>query len=317
MITKEQGLSNVHGNNVLIIEDSLATIILVKEFLKKLGYENVHYSQNGNEGIVLFKKLVKEGKNPLVFLDYELGDTDGLTIIKQLLEIEPSTKVIIETASERTEEPVKKLLSCGAYDYLVKPIRFKQLEEILQTLNDESCFTSQDEKVYDIIQYMIKSSTQLSFAKVVETTHLKPEIISDYLNKLVSENLLRSIGTVKEVSCSCCESVNTGQIFYCPSCNSTNFKQGRLMEHYDCGYVALSDEFKNNVCPQCSKSLKARGVDHKCIENYHICQECGNKFPEPYSKFVCNQCNKRFSIEEVKWVSSPGFEVIKPKTDCK
>ena len=125
---------------VLIIEDSLATILLVKDFLKQLGYMKVHHSLKGADGIILFGELVKAGKDPIVFLDYELGDTDGLAIITQILQLKPDTKVIIETASERNDHSVKKLLSFGAYDYLEKPIHFERLKEILAVLDTESSY---------------------------------------------------------------------------------------------------------------------------------------------------------------------------------
>jgi len=63
---------------MLIIDDSLAIVLLVKEFLKKLGYENVQHSLKGSEGVELFREMVKSGKEPVVLLDLALGDTNGL-----------------------------------------------------------------------------------------------------------------------------------------------------------------------------------------------------------------------------------------------
>ena len=38
-------------NDVLIIEDSMAITLLLRDFLKKLGYENVKTCDNGKAGI--------------------------------------------------------------------------------------------------------------------------------------------------------------------------------------------------------------------------------------------------------------------------
>ncbi len=304
--------------DVLIIEDSLAIIILFKNFLKKLGINHVYYTQKGLDGIVLFRKLVRAGKNPLVFLDYELGDTDGLVIISQILQIKPDTKVIIETARERSDETVKKLLSSGAYDYLEKPVHFENIKKLLNVLNIENNLNNPESSSgTEIIDYIIQSSNLLSLTKLIETTHLKPQIILEHLAKLESDNVVKNIGTIREICCNSCDSVNLNQLFYCPNCKGSNFKQGRLIEHYDCGYVALSDEFENNTCPQCNKQLKARGVDHKRAENYYNCLDCDNNFAEPYSKYLCQKCNKRFTIDDTKWVTSPYYEVLQNSSELK
>ena len=296
---------------MLIIDDSLAIILLLKKFLKKIGYENVQYTLKGSEGVELFREMVKSGKEPVVFLDFDLGDTNGLDIIIQLLAIKPSTKVIIETAISRGEDVIRKCISNGAYNYLEKPIRLENLKQVLQVLNAESDTVTEDKKVTDTIDCLIKSSTQLVLTKIVETTHFKPEVIARYLKKLESENIIKSIGDIKQVSCNGCESVNVSQTFYCPNCHNSNFNQGRLIEHYECGYVALAEEFEDYVCPQCQKRLKARGVDHKATENYYVCQECGDKFPEPYFNYVCQKCDNKFPIEDAKWISSPGYHILK------
>lgn len=296
---------------ILIIDDSLAIILLLEEFLKKLGYENVRYSQKGSEGIEIFREMVRSGKEPVVFLDYGLEDCTGFEVIAQLLEIKPNAKVIIETANAKSDDTIRKCFSIGACDYLEKPIKFEDIKEILQVLNPKSGAVTVAPKVADTIDYLIKSSTQLSFNKIVETTHFKPEIIASYLKKLEAENIIKSIGDIKQVSCNRCESVNVSQTFFCPNCHNSDFKQGRLIEHYECGYVALADEFEDYECPQCQKHLKARGVDHKVTENYYDCQECGNKFSEPRSNYVCQKCDNKFPIEDAKWITSPSYQVIK------
>jgi len=301
----------LQSTEILIIDDSLPIVLLVKEFLKKLGYENVQHSLKGSEGVELFREMVQSGKEPVVLLDFDLGNITGLEVMTQLLEIKPTAKVIMQTAYEKQEDSVQKCISDGAYGYLQKPIRFENLKEMLQVINSESDIVNEDPKVAETIDYLIKSSIQLSFTKIVETTHFKPEVIASYLKKLEAENIIKSIGDIKQVSCNGCESVNVSQTFFCPNCHNSDFKQGRLIEHYECGYVALADEFEDYECPQCQKSLKARGVDHKVTENYQVCQESDDKFQEPRSNYVCQKCNNKFPIEDAKWITSLGYQVIK------
>ena len=53
---------------VLIIEDSLAVGMLLSEFLKKLGYVDIHSATTGQEGVSLFKKINGLDPASIVFL---------------------------------------------------------------------------------------------------------------------------------------------------------------------------------------------------------------------------------------------------------
>jgi len=56
--------------DILIIDDNLTIVLLVKEFLQKLGYENVQHSLKGSEGVELFREIVQSGKEPVVFFRF-------------------------------------------------------------------------------------------------------------------------------------------------------------------------------------------------------------------------------------------------------
>ena len=100
-------LSAIEDKEVLIIEDSPAVGIILKEFLGKLGLKKIHHCQNGKTGIESFKNIIDCGVVPLVFLDYNLPDMTALSIMTQMLNLRPDVKVIIETAREKSEEQIK------------------------------------------------------------------------------------------------------------------------------------------------------------------------------------------------------------------
>jgi CheY-like chemotaxis protein len=54
---------------ILIIEDSQATIILITEFLKKLGYDFIYSAKTGKDGIEMFENLLNDGIVPVILLD--------------------------------------------------------------------------------------------------------------------------------------------------------------------------------------------------------------------------------------------------------
>lgn len=104
------------NKNILIIEDDLILLNLLKQKLKIAGY-NVFEERNGLSGIYAVEKL-----NPdLVLLDLILPEADGITVLKNIREnpaIKDTPVIIISNSGQPVEiEEVKKL---GISDYLIK-----------------------------------------------------------------------------------------------------------------------------------------------------------------------------------------------------
>jgi response regulator of citrate/malate metabolism len=298
-------------NSILVIEDSLATSMLLHEFLKKLGYNDVHTCNTGKAGIHSFSEMANKGDAPIVFLDYHLPDMTAGEIMSNILSIKPDARVIIETADAKNEEQIKEALRNGAYQYLEKPIRYENLKNVIKTLEDEG--QTLEEHTYDHaqkIESLLKFSTRISAARLAEYSNTKIETVKEYVKKLESEGKIKKIEDLKEISCNQCNSVKIAPNFYCPSCRRSNFKQGKLIEHFKCGNVSVDESYQNNICPKCRKEIKIIGVDYKAIDNYYLCNDCNDKFPEPAHDYICLKCNNRFTLDKAKWVTSEGFKLI-------
>ena len=125
------------NKDVLIIEDSVATAKLLKDFLKKLGYINTHVCTDAKTATREFSKLYNSNRSPLVFLDYYLPGTDTISLFKQLIKVEPETKIIIATVAEKDEYGIKYLTQHGAYHYIQKPFSFENIKEVMETFEKE------------------------------------------------------------------------------------------------------------------------------------------------------------------------------------
>jgi len=296
---------------IIVIEDSEAISLLLDEFLKRLGYDEYHPCKTGKEGIDKFKELIGVEKSPIVFLDYNLPDMNAYSVFSQLIKIKPTTKVIIETAMGKNDSSIVQLIASGAYHYIQKPIRFEKLREIINLIEVEGkTIQSIEEGSQGQIESILQSGTQVSLERVAQYTNAAIDKALAVLENLVSEGKAIQIEDIKEIACNSCGSVKVSQSFHCPSCNNSHFKQGKLFEHYDCGNISLADTYQDDVCPKCHKKIKVLGVDYKIMDNYYVCNDCGEKFSELPSDFLCLKCNNKFKLEQAKWKTSPGF---KPK----
>jgi response regulator of citrate/malate metabolism len=298
--------------DILIIEDSLATSILLSEFLKKLGYQKIQYCNTGKAGIQLFIDLVGQGKVPIVLLDFHLPDMTAKEVMSNLFTIKPDAKIIIETADAKNDESIKEAMRNGAYQYVEKPIRYENLKNVFETLeNERKIIEERPTDIREKIELLLRSSTRMSSARISEYLFAQEEGVMENLSKLESEAKIGRIGKIKEISCNQCGSVRIAQNFFCPSCHGSNFKQGKLIEHFKCGNVSIDESYQNNICPKCKKEIKIIGVDYKGIDNYYLCNDCNEKFPEPAQDYICVKCNNRFTLDKAKWVTSEGFKLAK------
>lgn len=300
-------MSSLEEKDVLIIEDSPAVGILLKEFLNRLGMKKIRHCHNGKTGIESFMELVEAGQMPLVFLDYNLPDMTALSIMTQMLALRPDVKVIIETARERSEESIKDVIAHGAYQYLPKPIRLEKLKEIIDTLKIEEA----SENVSESLEKLASGLTQISILRIQQQLNKDEKEIMPQINRLIESKKLVQINDIKEVSCPKCSSVRVTQTFHCPKCNGTNFKQDKIIEHYKCGNVSSSLTYTDDKCPKCHHQIKVFGVDYRVQENMYKCNECSEIFSELLSNYLCMRCNERFKLEDAKILSSRGFSWIK------
>jgi len=312
-------------DNVLIVEDSPAIGMLLKNYLEKLGYTQIYTCINGSAAIKTFKELVALEKHPIVLLDYMLPDMDARSILTQMLEVQPNARVVLETATEKDDEGIKELIRLGVYQYLEKPIRFENLKSIFETIEKEQSFFEKESeqvkmlkeaaeedqiKLYDHIDFILNSAKQISLNFIEQLIGFSDKSIILRLNELEKQGKVIALGDKKEIACNQCDSVKTTQIFYCPSCKSSNFRLGKLVEHYDCGNISEESTYKNDKCPNCDKEIKALGVDYRLMQNHYICNNCSEFFPEISTYYLCLKCENKFKLEEGRWKSSKNFKVV-------
>ena len=298
--------------------------MLLKSFLDKLEYTNVVSCNDGYTAVNEFKKLVKSNTPPIVLLDYMLPDMECRSVLTQMLDVKPTVRIILETATEKEDEGVRELIRLGIYQYLEKPIRFESLKNVFETIEKEDFFFQKESeqlkmlenaeeevkvKVKDRVDFILKSSKQVSLNLIEQMIGFSDETIRLHLNELEREGKIINLGDKKEIACNKCNSVKTTQIFSCPSCNSPHFRLGKLIEHYNCGNVSEERTYQKDKCPSCAKEIKALGVDYRVLPNHYICNNCSDTFSELSSEYLCLKCENKFGLEDVNWQSSCSYKI--------
>lgn len=312
-------------NDILIIEDSPLIGKLLQSYLEQLDYFQIHLCKTGKLGVKKFKSLVEEKKEPIVLLDDSLPDMDAHSVFTQMLDIKPNVHVILETATEKEDQSIKDLISLGAFRVLEKPIRFDNLKQIFETIEKEQDFFQKESAQVDLfrqatheiqaqiqnhVEFMVKSLKHISTNFIVQLIGQADEFVITHLKKLEKENKILNMGEKKEIACNQCDSVKVTQIFYCPACRSSDFKLGHLIEHYDCGNITEEASYRDDICPNCHREIKALGVDYRVMQNHYLCNNCNEFFPEISTEYFCLKCEIKFKLNDCTWKSSICYKAV-------
>jgi len=101
--------------NIFLVDDDVLCLNLYSQFLKQLGYTNVHLFDNGNDCLTGLDEF-----NPdIIFLDYNMDDLNGIDVLKQIKKFNPAITVLFISGQEDIEIAVNTIQH-GALDYIVK-----------------------------------------------------------------------------------------------------------------------------------------------------------------------------------------------------
>lgn len=117
------GISEIHGANILIVDDQEENVQMLERTLRVAGYTGITSTQDPSE----VRDLHANNRYDLILLDLVMPTMDGFQVMESLKEIEKDGYVPVLVI---TAEPAHKLqaLQAGARDFLSKPL---DLAEVL------------------------------------------------------------------------------------------------------------------------------------------------------------------------------------------
>ena len=117
---------DLSNKKILIVDDSMTNIKIASSLLQKYNVI-LDYALDGRECI----NKVGDNNYDLILLDYMMPEMDGVATFKILKDNNLSLPPVIVLTANSNEKIQDDYLSYGFYDYLSKPINYKELDKIL------------------------------------------------------------------------------------------------------------------------------------------------------------------------------------------
>jgi len=115
---------------ILIADDEVESAEIIKKSLIKKCYV-VDAAFDGKAAL----DLIKKNNYDIVFLDHNMPELTGLELIKHIKQNSPDTKTVMITGYPHIADFAAKEL--GADEYLTKPLKMKEIEDIIDKYKSE------------------------------------------------------------------------------------------------------------------------------------------------------------------------------------
>ncbi len=111
---------------ILIAEDVESNYLYLSAVLSKIQAK-IYWAKNGKEAVNIFKE---EESLDLILMDLQMPEMNGYEATKIIKNSDPKLPIIAQTAFAMSDDR-EKALEAGCDDYLAKPIKSKDLLNIV------------------------------------------------------------------------------------------------------------------------------------------------------------------------------------------
>ena len=176
--------------HILIVDDEVDFREVLAEIITRSGYV-VHTAADGFEAINLVQELDFE----VALVDFLMPKMNGLELMKELKQIDQDIAVIFVTGQGSIESAVNAMKE-GAYDYITKPIKFEELENLLKRLLENRRLVSENRQLKKVLRQ------KYSFQNIIANSAAMMEVVKKI--EFASQNQLPVLihgetGTGKEL----------------------------------------------------------------------------------------------------------------------
>ncbi|MGL4438919.1 MAG: response regulator [Bosea sp. (in: a-proteobacteria)] len=114
---------------VLVVDDQKSMRELAMLYLYKIGFRRIYEASDGAGA----KQCASQKQYDLIVLDWNLGDTNGLDVLKHIRATpENKTTAVLIATGENKLSNVQSAMSAGANNYITKPYNDVELRSRLE-----------------------------------------------------------------------------------------------------------------------------------------------------------------------------------------
>ena len=126
-------LNRNKGLNILIVDDDEVSAELFKDYLSLRG----HNVTSLNEGVKCISQCIKNVYD-IIFLDYHIGDIDGVELADCLKDVLKSESKIFAYTGDSSPNAIKKFKDIGMNGVLIKPLNLNKINNIIIDIENEN-----------------------------------------------------------------------------------------------------------------------------------------------------------------------------------
>lgn len=169
---------SIQRGKVLIVDDEIDIVSSLQTYLSEKGYRTM--ACTSAKGAI---EALKKYDFDLLLVDLQLPDIKGIDVLKSALQTDPHLIGIMITGWGTIESAVDAMKT-GAFDYLLKPLKFEMLPPILDRAmkvrelikSEDKCRTLVEELSYRVRE--LQNTHVRDLDREVERFELKEELES-------------------------------------------------------------------------------------------------------------------------------------------
>lgn len=159
-------------NTILIVDDEVSYLELLKSILEQEGYENVIAESNP----LNVEKILESQDVDLILLDIYMPEMSGLELLERIYPKHPDIPVIIITAVD-DKNLAMKAVEFGAYEFIVKPPETDRLFlTIKRALNYKLLEKERDVLRNNLIE--VKTEPKQRYEEIIASSELMTKVFN-------------------------------------------------------------------------------------------------------------------------------------------
>ncbi len=139
---------------ILVVDDDEFILSFLSKALVSLGHSCEKVSC-GNEALEIFKRENFD----LVFLDINLPDIDGISLISKFKIINEESVIVMVTGINDIDY-IRNAMRLGAFDYVIKPVNLEDIEILLRRVQDRILYIKLKKEYQILLEEKVKETTE-------------------------------------------------------------------------------------------------------------------------------------------------------------